>query len=153
MSATDEQMILTGGCACRAIRYSIAVRPGLVPPGLPATHCHCTDCQEAAGAAFITWFMPKAADVSWTGTLQYFTSSENTERGFCHVCGTAMTCRWKTETDFDISAATLDDPTAVNPRHHIFWHSRMPWIRMDDGLRKYDTWAPGDGPPAPAEDG
>src|SRR5580693_1935208 len=41
-----EPFLLTGGCHCRALRYT------LTAPPLGAYVCHCTDCQSLSGAAF-----------------------------------------------------------------------------------------------------
>ena len=39
----------TGACLCGAVRFEIA------GPLERVAHCHCTICQRAHGAAFVTW--------------------------------------------------------------------------------------------------
>jgi hypothetical protein len=48
-------MILTGGCACRNVRYECTEDP------IVKLICHCRDCQRASGSAFAA-IMMMAAD-------------------------------------------------------------------------------------------
>ena len=51
---------LAGGCLCATIRYRVTA------PSLCVSHCHCTFCRRAAGAAFITWMTLKTDDLVFT---------------------------------------------------------------------------------------
>ena len=50
-----------GGCLCGAVRYRAQGQPNNV------TNCHYRDCQQAVGAAFVTWAEFPAAAVTWLG--------------------------------------------------------------------------------------
>ena len=46
---SDETRV-EGACLCGGVRFSVRL------PTLFCTHCHCTMCQRAHGAGYITWF-------------------------------------------------------------------------------------------------
>ena len=121
---------LEGGCLCGAVRYRITSEPMVV------CHCHCRSCRMAAGAPFITWMTVTGTGFAVSrGKPATFRSSAKVERGFCVVCGTALTYRSDDYPDeIDVTAASLDDPALVNPADHIFVGERLPWVKMADGL-------------------
>jgi hypothetical protein len=44
-----SERVIAGGCLCGAVRFEISDALERV------VHCHCTMCQRAHGAAFVTW--------------------------------------------------------------------------------------------------
>lgn len=51
--------IVSGACLCGAVRYEVTDLLEQV------AHCHCTMCQRAHGAAFVTWRkLPRIGDRS-----------------------------------------------------------------------------------------
>ena len=65
-----EPFLLTGGCHCRALRYTVTQAP------LGAYVCHCTDCQSLSGSAFAigvvvpdTAFSLNRIASSWSGVF------------------------------------------------------------------------------------
>ena len=52
---------------------------------------------------------------------------------------TYQSTRWPTETH--LYAATLDDPSAFEPRAHFHYLERLPWIMITDDLPKYAATA------------
>lgn len=128
--------ILTGGCACGAIRYRIA----------GATHgtgwCHCRLCQKSSGAPAMVFTSCAVVDFAierGEEVLGRIKLVEYGERGFCTRCGTSLTIAVSYEPgSIDIAAATLDDPTAVTPEMHIFWEERIAWAApAEDGLPRH----------------
>lgn len=126
---------LTGGCLCGAIRYQVTA------PDLCVSHCHCTFCRRAAGAAFITWMTLAAGKLIITnGEVTEFESSPGAWRGFCADCGTSLTYRHVNHSEeVDLTAATLDDQTAVVPDDHIWTGSMVPWLEFADSLPRLDS--------------
>ena len=128
-----------GGCYCGAVRYAIH--------GLPtwAGHCHCRSCQLALGGPFITW--AKIAVDKFTLTNGHIKLCEKTsgiKRGFCGDCGTTLT--YAAEEDVDgqnwradawFSATTLDDPSIIAPKAHVYVSHQQPWIKLADDLPSF----------------
>ena len=125
--------MLTGGCLCGATRYRVAAGPGW------AGHCHCTMCRRSSGAPFVTWFTVPAAAVEWEGAPPTrHRSSKSAERGHCATCGAQMFWQGRDDPEnLDLTAATLDDPSAVRPQMHIYWNDRMPGMEIADGLPRH----------------
>ncbi|MCV2866592.1 GFA family protein [Albidovulum sediminicola] len=125
-----------GGCYCGAVRFQIT--------GLPlwSGHCHCRSCQQALGGAFVTWAKVAAKDFDVTkGVIKTIRKTPGIARGFCGDCGTTLTYSAETEVagqdwsaDAWFAAATLDDPSIVEPKAHVFVSHQQPWIKLADGL-------------------
>jgi hypothetical protein len=123
-------MILSGGCACGAVRYETDAAP------FHRTLCHCVDCRRAAGAPAVAWFSVPAAELRFVrGAPAGRRSSPRVERGFCGACGTPLTYRNDGyPEEVDVITCSLDDPDAASPQDHTFASQRLPWMRVDDGL-------------------
>lgn len=128
-----------GGCYCGAIRYEIAGPPRW------SGHCHCRSCQLALGGAFVTWSKVAAADFKITsGSLKQIEKTPGVRRGFCGDCGTTLTYAADSEVegqdwsaDAWFAATTLDDPSVVEPKTHVFVSHQQPWIKLDDELPRF----------------
>ncbi len=128
----------TGGCLCGAIRYAAEGPPWGI------THCHCSICRRASGAAFVTWGSFKTTDLAYEGeTPSLYASTPKAKRGFCPHCGSTLSFAFNSMPDLvDIAIATLDDPEAVKPENHIFTTTQLSWAHLDDGLPRYDGEKP-----------
>ena len=125
--------MINGQCMCGAITYEVA------GDMLWAAHCHCEDCQRAAGADYVSWFGVRREDVTWRGARGFHKSSPKVTRSFCPTCGTPMSF----ETDVlpeetHLYARSLSDRSLYQPTAHIFWSEKVPWLSMDDGLPKHE---------------
>ncbi len=129
---TDTSTI-EGGCLCGNIRYRITGQPK------DATHCHCTTCRKASGAAFVTWSSIHRDNFKWLGEKPMnYRASEIAYRGFCAHCGTHLTFCYNNRPDWiAFTAASLDDPSAITPGAHIWTKSRLPWLKLDDHLPEF----------------
>lgn len=133
---------LNGGCYCGAVRYQIS------GPPVWSGHCHCRSCQLALGGAFATWAkVPATAFVVTKGEIKKFKKSPGVERGFCGDCGTTLTYAATSEVegqdwsaDAWFAAATLDDPSVVQPKTHVFVSHRQPWVKLADGLPTFEEF-------------
>ena len=123
-----------GGCFCGAVRYRLG------GPPLDASHCHCRMCQRAVGAPVVAWGTWPADRFTWLqGRPATFPSSANGERTFCARCGTSLTFVDPTDRGLvDVALASLDDPEAFAPDHHIWTSSRIGWLEIDDDLPRYE---------------
>jgi hypothetical protein len=126
-------MMLSGGCACGALRYEVRGQP------FHSTLCHCADCRRAAGAPAVAWFSVKAAELAFVrGAPALHRSSPPVERAFCGQCGTQLLYRNDAYPgEVDVTTCSLDDPQALPPRDHTFGARRLHWLKIADDLPVY----------------
>ena len=124
--------VLEGGCFCGAVRYRVA-------GGFGVTHCHCLHCRKIGGAPYVTWVEAKRGGFDWThGQPVEFNSRPGVTRTYCSACGSPLTFQNHDFPDsIDITAGTLDDPSALVPDDHVWFDRRLPWVPAEDGLRRY----------------
>ena len=123
---------VAGSCLCGAVRFE--VRGSLER----VAHCHCTICQRAHGAAFVTWAAVPEAQVrilAGEGELTRYRSSEIGTRSFCRSCGSSLFCTLDTHPGvIDVALASLAGDHGAIPRAHLFWDDRASWLELTDGL-------------------
>jgi len=119
-----SDMRITGGCQCGAIRYAIHAEPS--GPHI----CHCRMCQKAFGSYFAPLAGVKLADFEVTrGSIAYFRSSDEVERGFCRDCGTPLIFHYiGNDKRISFALGSLDQPAAIQPRDQYGIEGRMPWF-------------------------
>ncbi|MDE8762585.1 GFA family protein [Rhizobium sp. CBK13] len=129
-----DDVELTGGCQCGAIRYALGQKPQNVHV------CHCRMCQKAVGGPFaVICPVLKPAFRVTRGEISYFMSSDVGRRGFCSNCGTPLCFDYPHGDDIGVLAGTLDDPNQVPPENQYGNESRVSWYA---GLKD----VPGDHP-------
>ena len=132
--------LLTGGCACGAVRYQLKSEP------FDTGYCHCRTCQLNSGAPAMVFSSVPADDLVFTkgaDRVKTFKSSSFGFRRFCGDCGTPFTMEVDHQPEtVDFSVATLDDPNAVAPGFHIFWASRIGWFDPADTLPRHAKFRP-----------
>ena len=130
MTGTED---LSGGCLCGAVRYRIAGEPRLV------SHCHCSLCRRASGAAFVTWLTVLAERFAIIeGDLRRYRSSDHGWRGFCPRCGTPIASGSSRYSRYvEVTAGSLDAPERIAPERHVFWPDHLRWLAIDDGLPRH----------------
>jgi hypothetical protein len=128
-----DETVLEGGCLCGAVRYRATGTP------FDITHCHCTLCRGASGAAFVTWFsVPAAAFALVRGVPARFDASPAAMRTFCSGCGTPLTFQMHASPgEIDVTVCSLDDPDRLTPEDHTFVRSRLHWSVLADGLPQF----------------
>ena len=129
---------LEGGCLCGAVRYRIGAAPD------HAGYCHCRMCQRASGAPVVPWLTIASEAFVWTkGEPAAYRSSAKAERLFCGACGTQLVFReFGQSGELDVTLASLDNPAAVRPTHHIWTSSRIAWFDTADDLPRYPEHGP-----------
>jgi len=129
-----KRLVLTGGCACGAVRYEIR---NCTP--YHVCHCHCRLCRGSTGAALVTWMtVPKASFEITKGKLKAFDSSEVGERCFCPKCGSHITFEHKDyDADIDVTVVSLDKPERLPPEYHIWTEHKIGWVKVDEHLPKH----------------
>ena len=128
---------LDGGCACGAVRYSIAGQPKYMG------NCHCRDCQHATGSAYfpavlvsIKEFTQHSGNVTWYESKA--DSGQTMQRAFCPQCGSPLFLRNPArEGGMVLYASSLDDPSVYEPSRDIYTDSAQPWVPIEDGMLNY----------------
>ncbi|MBI5279546.1 MAG: GFA family protein [Burkholderiales bacterium] len=121
-----------GSCLCGSVHFAV---------GLPTrwvAHCHCTRCQRAHGAAFVTWVGADAAKSQVDdprGVLRWYDSGTGASRGFCGSCGSPMffkSPQWAGE--LHIARALFTEPVDREPQMHGYYDTHVGWFQVADGL-------------------
>ena len=134
-------MIITGGCRCKAVRYSVEAEP------ITARQCWCRDCQYiGAGSGTVNVFFSSEA-VKVEGALSDYTnraaSGNLMHRQFCPICGTPLF----TQSDarrhmIGVRAGTLDDAEIGKPQMTIWTSSAPSWAVFDPNIQRDEKQSP-----------
>ena len=125
---------LSGGCACRAVRYRMTGKPMIV-------HCcHCRWCQRETGASFALNAMIEADRVVLlAGEPEIVVTPSLSGKGQkiarCPQCRVALWSNYAGAGDTVrfVRVGTLDEPDRLPPDVHIFTMSKQPWVKLDAG--------------------
>jgi hypothetical protein len=136
MSASPKP--IRGGCLCASVRYEVRGALGR------ATHCHCSMCRKAHGAAFGTYAGVQDSDfvlLSGGDDIAAYRSSAQVTRTFCRRCGSTLQFISASRPgSFSLALGTLDDDPGVRPELHIFVGSKAPWFDIADDLPQQQTY-------------
>jgi hypothetical protein len=117
----------TGGCLCGAVRYRVT------GPLRPVVACHCGQCRRTSGHHVAATSALKE-DVDVTGAVTWYASSDAARRGFCPVCGSNLFWERPDGARLSIFAGTLDAPTGLRLKGHIFVADKGDYYEISDGL-------------------
>ncbi len=133
-----SESTLEGGCLCGHIRYRASGSPHTV------NHCHCEQCRRYTGAVFATGVAFSAENITWLhDEPSIYMGSDICGYSFCPKCGSSIAYHWIADDDIWLTIGTLDHPELVTPQGHQFIEEKISWIRLDDGLPRYDNFSPG----------
>ena len=129
-------MKYSGSCLCGEVKFDVNA------DAIWCSNCHCTMCQKAHGAAFVTWVGFPEESVSLRDeneALQWYNSSSGADRGFCGQCGSSpffRSTRWGGE--LHIARTLIDVETggtdALIPTKNSFFDTHVSWCKFDDVL-------------------
>jgi hypothetical protein len=127
--------MIRGSCLCGSVRYEVRGSLGRV------SHCHCSMCRKAHGAAFATYGRVESGDfvlVSGADDIASYQSSPEVARTFCKRCGSTLQfISTKRPGSFSVALGTLDDDPGVQASLHIFLGSKAPWFDITDDLPQH----------------
>lgn len=117
---------------------------------LAASSCHCRDCQQFSGAAFLPGATFRAEQVSiLAGEPKVVDYGAGRHRTFCAHCGSHLTFYRDDQPGLlEVFTVCLDNPEAFPPAQHIWYRRRLSWVKLADGLPRYAT-EPEDDEPSP----
>ena len=122
-----------GGCHCGAVRYVCSEEPTTV------VNCHCDDCQQIAGSAFITGVLVPEGSVTVNGELKSYKvkadSGNGVARNFCPICGTRIMVELEGGV-VGVSYTTLDDSSWLEPAIEFYTSKAQPWINLCSNTEK-----------------
>jgi hypothetical protein len=129
--------MLRGSCLCGSVRYEVR---GAVSR---LTHCHCSMCRKAHGAAFASYGRVERRDfvlLSGRDDIASYQSSPGVIRTFCKRCGSTLQfISDNRPSTFSLALGTLDDDPGVETSLHIFVGSKAPWFQITDDLPQHAT--------------
>lgn len=123
-----------GQCLCGAVRFTAQL------PSKWMAHCHCSRCQRAHGAAFVTWVGFEATQIQIDDaqhTLRWFENPTmgNSQRGFCNHCGSPMFFRSERyEGELHIARALFTTALDRTPESHVYYDSHVDWVNVNSHL-------------------
>lgn len=125
----NNPVVHHGSCLCGGVRYETTA------PVKASSHCHCSMCRKAHGAAFATYGNVRREHhrfVQGQALVRTYQSSAQVTRTFCSVCGSPLL--WHSEgAHADWVAVPLDTPYDTPPQKHIYVDSKAPWVVIGDG--------------------
>jgi hypothetical protein len=128
---------MRSSCLCGAITWEV---DGTLER---MSHCHCSRCRKAHGAAFATYAMVPAEGFRIRGdSLGRWESSPGFYRCFCGRCGSVVPGDPFEGTIF-LPAGNFDGDPGIRPLAHIFAASKAPWYEIPDRLPRFDAYPPG----------
>lgn len=133
---TASRSTRTGACACGAVRYELTGELTKV------TYCHCSKCRRWHGHVGAYTAVERAGFrlVEERG-LKWYAASATVRRGFCGECGSSLLWDEEGESRMAICAGTLDAPTGLQSKAHIYVGSKGDYYELaDDGLLRYDEF-------------
>ena len=131
---------LSGRCSCGAVKYRLTSEPMFV------NCCHCLDCQRQTGSAFVLNAIIEADRVEvFSGETRGYPQPTDSGRPHiihrCPACGTAL---WSNYGGLDklrfVRVGTLEQPSALTPKAHIFTRSKQPWVVLPEGVPAFERY-------------
>jgi hypothetical protein len=117
-----------------------AIRDEASGPMTGVTYCHCSKCRRWHGhVGAYTAVDRDAFRLTETRGLEWHVVSPTVKRGFCGECGSCVLFDEAPETKMGICAGTLDVPTNVHEKAHIYVASKGDYHAISGELPRYDT--------------
>lgn len=120
--------VLTGGCLCGKVRYSVKQTMRF-----RSYACHCTDCQRRSGSAFGIQQSVLSADLTVEGEI--LRGEHVQPSGAVAGIYACKACLTRVYTDNNVRpgianlrAGTLDNNSSLVPAAHLWAQSKQPWV-------------------------
>lgn len=106
-----------GSCLCQNVTYQVDgdLRPVIA--------CHCNQCRKTSGH-YVAATQTPTANLTMSGRVTWYQSSENARRGFCGVCGSQLFWQPGDRSVTSIFAGTLDGKTDLTIGSQIHVNSK-----------------------------
>lgn len=134
------EQVRAGQCFCGKIRYQMRGAPMFV-------HCcHCRDCQQQSGSAFVINGLIEADRIALiAGEPRPIRMA--TDSGYPHDIYRCDACQSAVWSDYGgrnwlrfVRLATLNEPASFAPDVHIYTRSRLPWVPLPAGAASFTDY-------------
>ena len=123
--------MITGSCLCGDIRFETSAKPQ------GASMCHCGQCRKQSGGIWSSAYVPEA-ELTITGPVSWFASSDTAKRGICPRCGSFLFWKAHDENTISFSLGSVDGPTGLSLTKHIFVADKGDYYEIADGVPQKD---------------
>ncbi len=126
---------LRGSCLCGAVEFEVRL------PSRFCSHCHCSNCRRAHGAAFVTWVgfpREQVKTISGVDILHRYHTDTGATRSFCSRCGSTLffeSPRWAGEVH--VARANIKGEIDRAPADHFYVDHRASWWAITDSLPQH----------------
>lgn len=125
----------TGGCFCGSVRHEVS------GPLTGVTYCHCSKCRRWHGhVGAYTAADREHFKLTEARGLKWHAVSPTVRRGFCAICGSTLLFDEAPEPKMGIAAGSLDAPTGLREKAHIYTGSKGDYDEITGDLVRYDTF-------------
>jgi hypothetical protein len=124
----ERILMIKGSCMCGEVTYVIHGKAGEI------SHCHCTTCRKAHGAAFSSVASVQIDDfefISGKNLIKCYQSSPDKVRCFCSNCGSHIYAHREGQKHYILRLGTLDDDPKVKSKNHIWVSLKAPWYNLE----------------------
>ena len=123
----ENSNLHSGSCLCGQIGFSLKGQ-------LPAPNaCHCSQCRKQSGHYWASVDV-KESDVTITGDVSWYQSSEKVRRGFCSTCGSFLFWNPIHHDTIALAMGAFDTATQTKLGMHIFVADKGDYYDIKDGL-------------------
>jgi hypothetical protein len=132
-------MALEGGCSCGEVRYRLTAEPLIV-------HCcHCLNCQQQTGSAFVINLLIEAARFELLSgepqPVDVPRERGETQRIYrCPACGVAVFSEYGGPALRFVRGGTLDGGAQVDPDVHIYTRSKASWVVLPESVPAFEAF-------------
>ncbi|MBP0439746.1 GFA family protein [Tianweitania sediminis] len=121
-----------GACLCGGVRIRThGELRGVV-------FCHCSQCRRQTGLYYAaTDVADEQLEVQGSDNITWFEASAEARRGFCKICGSALFWKRAGSAKTSIMAGLFDQPSGLQPAHHIFVADKGDFYKIEDDLPRF----------------
>ncbi|MDP2579876.1 GFA family protein [Shimia thalassica] len=123
--------MLKGTCLCKDISFETSAKPQ--GPSM----CHCGQCRKQSGGVWSSAFVNES-DLTITGEVRWFDSSETAKRGSCPRCGSFLFWKAHNEDTISFALGAVDGPTGLTLSKHIFVAEKGDYYDIADDVPQKD---------------
>ena len=104
---------MKGSCLCGRVTFEASDRA----EGYAI--CHCSQCRKQSGHVWASAHV-RDEELTVTGDVRWYQSSEKAKRGFCPTCGAFLFWKHADDDHTSFSLGSLETPTGARLKKHIF---------------------------------